>query len=410
MPRPTPSGSLHNWPPGKGSTVIWSSSYPRSCIGAGFGAECVCTYVSPQIKTILGFEPIDWINGTDFWINHIHPDDQAQALADELFCREAGQPLKSSYRMLARDGRIVWIQDNAVIVGNPADESAYLQGVMFDVSEGKKIEHSLRDMRDQYRSIFDNAVEGIFRTSPAGHYITCNKMLATIYGYDSPQQLMASVREIGRQLYVQPGRREEFRQIMEKHRSVQRFESEVFRKDGSRIWISENAWTVRDSGGNLVYYEGTVEDVTSVREAQAMQAAKYEAEQASRAKSQFLATMSHEIRTPMTAILGYADLLMDELQDHPSALPWLSIIRRNGNHLLGIINDILDLSKIEAGRMTVERILCSPAQGAGRRRVAHARAGGGKAVVVRPGVRRADPRKHPHRPHTPSANPAQPDR
>jgi len=186
-------------------------------------------------------------------------------------------------------------------------------------------------------------------------------MLANIYGYLSPQQLMTSVREIGRQLYVQPGRREEFMRIMEEHHAVHRFESEIYRKDGSRIWISENAWTVRNSAGRLLYYEGTVEDITALRQAQALEAAKHEAEQASLAKSHFLATMSHEIRTPMTAILGYADLLMDELQHQPQARAWLSIIRRNGNHLLGIINDILDLSKIEAGRMTVERINCSPA-------------------------------------------------
>jgi len=334
---------------------------PAIVYRCSFGANCVCTYVSPQIQTILGYSPSDWLSRTDFWITHIHPDDQAQALADELFCREAGQPLKSSYRMIARDGRIVWIQDNAVIVGDPADPSAYLQGVMFDVTEGKKVEQTLRDMRDQYRSIFDNAVEGIFRTTPQGQYITCNRMLANIYGYLSPQQLMTSVREIGRQLYVQPGRREEFMRIMEEHHAVHRFESEIYRKDGSRIWISENAWTVRNSAGRLLYYEGTVEDITALRQAQALEAAKHEAEQASLAKSQFLATMSHEIRTPMTAILGYADLLMDELQHQPQARAWLSIIRRNGNHLLGIINDILDLSKIEAGRMTVEQINCSPA-------------------------------------------------
>lgn len=115
---------------------------------------------------------------------------------------------------------------------------------------------------ERYRSIFDHLVEGIFRTTPDGHYQMANAALARIYGYASPEELQQSVTDIGRKLYVQPGRREEFRRAMEERDTVTDFESEIFRKDGSKIWISENCRAVRDARGALLYYEGTVEDIT----------------------------------------------------------------------------------------------------------------------------------------------------
>src|ERR1051325_2734098 len=121
---------------------------------------------------------------------------------------------------------------------------------------------------EKYRGIFDHLVEGIFRTTPEGRYLLANSTLARIYGYASPEELMASVTDIARRLYVQPGRREEFKRIMEKHDTITDFESEIFRKDGSTIWISENCRAIRDASGRLLYYEGTVEDITQRRAAE----------------------------------------------------------------------------------------------------------------------------------------------
>jgi PAS domain S-box-containing protein len=115
---------------------------------------------------------------------------------------------------------------------------------------------------EMYRSIFENAIEGIFQTTPAGQYLNVNPALATMYGYDSVQDLIAGLTRIENQLYVDPNRRNEFIQIMAEHSSVRGFESEIYRKDGSTMWISENARAVKDDGGRIVYYEGMVEDIT----------------------------------------------------------------------------------------------------------------------------------------------------
>jgi sigma-B regulation protein RsbU (phosphoserine phosphatase) len=128
--------------------------------------------------------------------------------------------------------------------------------------ERKRAEIIALRAEEKYRSIFENTIEGIFQTSPDGKYLAANPALARIYGYASPEELINSLTNIQSELYVEPGRRNEFVSIMEKNDVVTGFESRVYRKDGTIIWISENVRAVRDRNGHLLYYEGTVEDIT----------------------------------------------------------------------------------------------------------------------------------------------------
>jgi diguanylate cyclase (GGDEF)-like protein/PAS domain S-box-containing protein len=132
-------------------------------------------------------------------------------------------------------------------------------------------EKSLTKAELKYRSIFENAVEGIFQSTPSGHYLTVNPMLARLYGYDSPEELIQTLTDIDHQLYVQPERRQEFVCQIQQLGSVIGFESEVYRKDGSTIWISESARAIYHPDGNqeIVGYEGTVEDISQRKQAEA---------------------------------------------------------------------------------------------------------------------------------------------
>ena len=127
---------------------------------------------------------------------------------------------------------------------------------------------SLIQEKDNYYGVFDHLVEGIFRTTPDGHYLLANIALARIYGYESPVELMASITDIAHRLYVEPGRREEFIQLMQANDTITGFESRIYLKDESIIWISENCRAVRDPQGNLLYYEGTVEDISERKHAE----------------------------------------------------------------------------------------------------------------------------------------------
>ncbi|GET41119.1 adenylate/guanylate cyclase domain-containing protein [Microseira wollei] len=132
----------------------------------------------------------------------------------------------------------------------------------------KQAEEALRLSEERYHSIVDNAVEGIFQSTPAGRFLSANAALARIYGYDSPEELVSSVGDIAKQVYIDPQRRQEFIAAIEQNNAVHDFESLVRRKDGSKIWVSENARAVRDSTGKLLYYEGTVSDITARKFAQ----------------------------------------------------------------------------------------------------------------------------------------------
>jgi PAS domain S-box-containing protein len=130
-------------------------------------------------------------------------------------------------------------------------------------------ELTLRHNERKYRNIFENAVEGIYQSTPEGRLLSANPAMAAIHGYDSPEEFIAGIQDIASQLYVDPNRRVEFKRLMKEHGTVRGFESQVRRKDGRAIWVSANAWAVRGPGGKVLRYEGTVEDITERKRAQA---------------------------------------------------------------------------------------------------------------------------------------------
>ena len=132
----------------------------------------------------------------------------------------------------------------------------------------KQAEELLRIAQEKYHSIVENAIAGIFQSTPSGGYLSANPALAKLYGYDSPEELMSDIKNISQQLYVDAERRLEFVAAMEADNAVSGFESMVCRKDGRRIWVSENVRAVRDAKGELLYYEGTVSDITERKLAQ----------------------------------------------------------------------------------------------------------------------------------------------
>jgi PAS domain S-box-containing protein len=233
-------------------------------------------------------------------------------------------------------------------------EACFLS-ISSDITDRQKAEAALREAEEKYRNIYENALNGIFQTAADGKYISANPALADIYGYESPEELIAAQPNFQNQLYVDRNRREEFTSLMNEYDGIlSNFESQVYRKDGSIIWISENCRAVCDEAGNLLYYEGFIKDITASKQAEIeMQQAKEAAEAANKAKSTFLANMSHELRSPLNAVIGFAQVMIRSQTLSRENQEDVGIILRSGEHLLTLINQVLDLSKIEAGRTTI---------------------------------------------------------
>lgn len=165
---------------------------------------------------------------------------------------------KRQYRR--KNGSLVDVEVSVNLISYSSRE--VLCAVVRDITERVRVEASLHQAEAKYRNIFENAIEGIFQTTPDGRYISANPALARIYGYTSPAELIEGFTNIALQLYVDPNHRDEFTHLIQKYGVVSEFESQVYRKDGSVIWISENARPVHDPSGTLLYYEGTIQDIT----------------------------------------------------------------------------------------------------------------------------------------------------
>ena len=153
------------------------------------------------------------------------------------------------------------------LVKGQVDSQLLIRAILYAI-ERTQARAAQQQAEAKFRTIFENAVEGIFQTSPEGHYLNVNPALTRIYGYGSPEDLTGKLTDIADMLYVDPSRRDEFIKLMERNDVVTEFESRVYRQDRSVIWISENVRAVRNREGKLLYYEGTVEDITQRKRAE----------------------------------------------------------------------------------------------------------------------------------------------
>jgi PAS domain S-box-containing protein len=191
-----------------------------------------------------------------------------QALPDSEL-REVRQ-LSYAFGQMAQelDCNFQALQDTKALLETRVDaRTAQLQAtnrmLLEEICERERSEGALRLAEEKYRSIFENAVEGIFQVSSSGKFLSANPALAQIYGYDSPEELVATLQDVEHQLYVLPDRRTEFVRELERTGHISNFESEIYRRDRSRVWISEHARVVRHhSSDQILYYEGIVQDIS----------------------------------------------------------------------------------------------------------------------------------------------------
>ncbi len=247
-----------------------------------------------------------------------------------------------------------------------------------DITRQKKAEQALRESEKRLRAFFENVPVGIFQTTRDGRYLDANQAHLQIFGFPD---LVTLRKMTAADLYADPKERERWVAKMDRENVLRAEIYHYTRRDGRKIWTRESARTVRDDAGEVLYYEGTVEDITALKEAEVREAertaeiarvnqeliaakeaaekAQGAAETASQAKGMFLARMSHEIRTPMNAVIGFSDMLLDTSLSEEQT-DFVRNITKSGEALLSLINEILDFSKIEAGQLAFQNIDFDP--------------------------------------------------
>jgi PAS domain S-box-containing protein len=242
-------------------------------------------------------------------------------------------------KYLKPDGTVIQVEATGIPFTYKGEIS--VQTIARDITERKQAEVALKKAEENYRNIFENAIEGIFQATPGGTYLSANPALARIYGYGSPEELINNVQDIARQLYVNAQRRQELTRLMWEQGMVSGFEFQIYRKDGTMRWVSMNARAVRDGDGHILYYEGTVEDITDREEleGQLRQAQKMEA------IGTLAGGIAHDFNNILSAIFGYAEMALFLCPKDNPLRPNLEGVLKAGLRARDLVRQILAISR-----------------------------------------------------------------
>lgn len=296
--------------------------------------EQACKIWACSKKDIIGHTPSEFSPV-------FQPDGRTSEEAAMEYIKAAmnGIPQRFYWKHKRKDG--VLIDTEVSLSSLNVSEQPLLFATVVDITERMRAEEALRQAEEKYRGIFQNAVEGIFQTTAEGRFITANPALARMFGYDSPEEFIADVTDIRRQLYYDPRRRIEFLEAIIKDGFVHNFEIKSRRKDGGIFWISLNAKAVRDDSGKIIFFEGMVEDITERKKLgeQLRQSQKMEA------VGTLAGGVAHDFNNILTVIMGYAHLMLMKLKDDDPLRPYLNHIITAANKATSLTNSLLAFSR-----------------------------------------------------------------
>ncbi len=273
--------------------------------------------------------------------------------------------LKQAYRVLTAiktaNGNYRAVDLSMSMIRMDENRNMRVVGSFSDMEERQKAEWALTEAEKKYHSIWENAASGIYQMNLEGKILSANPALAKIFGYESADVMISDIKNAHTHLYVLPQERVKMLKGIDADHPIEMCEFQAICRNGTRIWIQETIRNVLDEHGMHLYFEGSVEEISKRKEAEIqLQEAKRTSDMANRAKSEFLANMSHELRTPLNSIIGFSEIIRNQVFGpiEPSSYwEYARDIHESGKHLLSIINQILDISRIDAGERELKESL-----------------------------------------------------
>lgn len=310
-------------------------------------------FLSASWRKITGFDPEHSVGSDLFSI--LHFDEQEKQRHDfELLVKGQKLAYRSFTRIRISDGTFRAVELAMSMIRQDENKNLRVVGTITDVEERRRAERALAEAEKKYRTIVENAAGGLFQITPEGMFLSANPAMARILGYASVEEMLRVIKNVNGHIFSDVNARNFFLKEVNFKGHVFGHEARVLKKDKSLIWISENIRVVKDDMKNILYYEGSMEDITMRKQAdEALLEAKMNSDMASRAKTEFIANMSHELRTPLNAIIGFSEIIKNQVMgpiEQNIYMEYATDIHQSGKSLLKTINEILDISKIEAGK------------------------------------------------------------
>lgn len=220
----------------------------------------VCVFVSDSIRTILGYDPLEII--LHRFDSIVHPEDRTMVLhCIESLKAQPGAFETQNFRLKHKRGHWVWFENKVTNLLYNTDINAFVINSR-DITERYENEKQLKASEEKYRMLAENALEGVFQTSLEGEFLYSNPFLASMLGYDSVNELMNTVTNIPNQLYVNKNDRSDMLQILKNEGGMEKFETKLFKKDGSEVWVSMNIWAMNQDQNSDIHFGGTLVDIS----------------------------------------------------------------------------------------------------------------------------------------------------
>jgi len=317
------------------------------------------TYISPSIERVRGFTVEEAMSQTpaealtpaslEVGMNVFLEELEIEARETKDLRRTRTVELEET----CKDGSTIWTESTFSPLRDNEERFTGFLGITRDITGRKLAEKSLQESEERYRTIFENATEGIFQTKHEGWFLSVNPALARMFGFSSPREMIDTVKNLNQELYVNPNDREHMLEILLQNHQIEGYEVEFYRKDRSKIWISLNIHVVRDAKGNPLYFEGTNVEITQRKQAeeerrkleeQLMQAQKMES------VGRLAGGVAHDFNNMLTPIMGYAEMLLDDLAPDDPHRNNVAQISHSAERSKGLVMQLLAFAR----RQTLE--------------------------------------------------------